>query len=58
MTAVRLPRLSRPDVLESISPKRLFALLHPIPIYLQIGLYQLCRPIRSIAKRLPEQNSH
>ena len=29
MTAIRLPRLSRPGVLESISPKRLFALLHP-----------------------------
>ncbi len=29
MTAVRLPRLSRPGVLESISPKRLFALLQP-----------------------------
>lgn len=27
MTAFRLPRLSRPGVLESISPKRLFALL-------------------------------
>jgi hypothetical protein len=29
MTAVRLPRLSRPGVIESISPKRLFALLQP-----------------------------
>jgi hypothetical protein len=29
MTAVRLPRLSRPGVLESISPERLFALLQP-----------------------------
>jgi hypothetical protein len=29
MTAVRLPRLSRPGVLESIAPKRLFELLHP-----------------------------
>ncbi len=29
MTAVRLPRLSRPGVLESISLKRLFALLQP-----------------------------
>jgi hypothetical protein len=29
MTAVRLPRLSRPGVFESIDPKRLFELLHP-----------------------------
>ena len=29
MTAVRIPRLSRPGVLESIDPERLFALLHP-----------------------------
>jgi len=29
MTAVRLPRLSRPGTLESIAPERLFALLHP-----------------------------
>jgi hypothetical protein len=29
MTAVRLPRLSRPGVLESIAPERLFALLQP-----------------------------
>jgi hypothetical protein len=29
MTAVRLPRLSRPGVLESIAPERLFALLKP-----------------------------
>jgi hypothetical protein len=29
MTAVRLPRLSRPGVLESIAPKRLFELLQP-----------------------------
>ncbi|HBJ33661.1 MAG TPA: hypothetical protein DDZ51_02640, partial [Planctomycetaceae bacterium] len=29
MTAVRIPRLSRPGVLESIAPERLFALLHP-----------------------------
>ncbi|MFN7888686.1 MAG: hypothetical protein ACK5OC_00225, partial [Pirellula sp.] len=29
MTAVRLPRLSRPGVIESIDPKRLFELLHP-----------------------------
>lgn len=29
MTAVRLPRLSRPGVLESIAPERLFALLEP-----------------------------
>lgn len=29
MTAVRISRLSRPGVLESIDPERLFALLHP-----------------------------
>ncbi|XZE56630.1 hypothetical protein SH139x_002753 [Planctomycetaceae bacterium SH139] len=29
MTSVRLPRLSRPGVLESIAPKRLFELLQP-----------------------------
>lgn len=29
MTAVRISRLSRPGVLESINPERLFALLHP-----------------------------
>ncbi len=29
MTVVRLPRLSRPGVIESIDPKRLFELLHP-----------------------------
>ncbi len=29
MTAVRLPRISRPGVLESIAPERLFALLQP-----------------------------
>jgi hypothetical protein len=29
MTAVRIPRLSRPGVLESIAPERLFALLQP-----------------------------
>ena len=30
MTAVRLPRLSRPGVLESISPKQWFALLQSL----------------------------
>ena len=29
MTAVRISRLSRPGVFESIAPERLFALLHP-----------------------------
>jgi len=34
MTAVRLPRLSRPGTLESIAPERLFALLHPFADFL------------------------
>lgn len=43
MTAVRLPRLSRPGVLESISPKRLFALLQPYADFFA----NRCVPIKS-----------
>ena len=35
MTSVRLPRLSRPGVLESIAPERLFELLQPFSAFFE-----------------------